>query len=302
MSSKKEFVKKREVEMYFYDEENEMYVFKGDLTEYLLKYGISVEHINKTKNKILETNKSEYYEYVPTRSPERGYEALVPLDKVIGTSRGTVGLSVYENVRIMKRSKREADRFERCLSLLDNLSLDELRESYQTSIEPVQMAYYVEDDKYFLSGNGNHRTLTAMLVGAKYIRAKVTNAYCDVIKKEKFLCSKAFKERYKIILIRSLGNMYDIIFEDKKGVYEICGYPACSEDEDLFSFLKRLSKIIDKDIKKANCIKKMPAIIQKLILHYARNYRIEQYVNRKYLTGLQCHFWGNRHPVELYDL
>lgn len=35
-----------------------------------------------------------------------------------------------------------------------------------------------------LAGDGNHRTLTAMLVGAKYIRAKVTNGHCDAIKKK----------------------------------------------------------------------------------------------------------------------
>ena len=42
--------------------------------------------------------------------------------------------------------------------------------------------------------------------------------------------------------------------------------------------------MIDKDIKKVTYIKKMPTIIQKMILHYEQNYRIEQYINKKYLS------------------
>lgn len=80
------------------------------------------------------------------------------------------------------------------------MSLEELQKSYKELHEPVNMVYYVDDDAYFLSNDGNHRTLTAMLVGAKYIRAKVTNAYCDTEKKKKFLCSKDFKSKYKIVM------------------------------------------------------------------------------------------------------
>ena len=38
--------------MYSYDKENEVFFFTDDLAEYLLKYGISEEHINKMKAKI----------------------------------------------------------------------------------------------------------------------------------------------------------------------------------------------------------------------------------------------------------
>ena len=37
---------KRGKNVYSYDEKNNMFVFTDDLTEYLLKYGISIEHIN----------------------------------------------------------------------------------------------------------------------------------------------------------------------------------------------------------------------------------------------------------------
>ena len=158
--------------MYSYDKENEVYFFTDDLTEYLLKYGINEEHINEMKNKILEQDRDVYQRFPSLDSSERDYIDLVPLEKVIGTSRGTPGLSVFENVRVMNRGDREPSRFEDCLSFLEKMSLEELRKSYGELYYPVKMVYYVEDDVYFLSGDGNHRTLTAMLVGAKYIRAK----------------------------------------------------------------------------------------------------------------------------------
>lgn len=170
--------------MYTYDCENDKYVFTGDLTEYLLKAGVSSEHIRKMKSKILENDRGIYQRYPDLKSLERGYIKLVPIDKVVGTSRGTVGLSVYENVRTMRSGDREPYRFERCLCFLDEMSLKELRKSYEELYDPVRMEYYVDDDEYFVSEDGNHRTLVAMLLGAQYIRAKVTNGYCDTVKKE----------------------------------------------------------------------------------------------------------------------
>ena len=171
---------------YSYDEENKTF-FADNLTEYLMQYGVSEEHINAMKSKILEESRDVYQNLAPLNSPERDYIDLVPLEKVIGTSRGTPGLSFFENVRTMNQGDREPYRFEKCLNFLKKMSLEELQKSYKELHEPVNMVYYVDDDAYFLSNDGNHRTLTAMLVGAKYIRAKVTNAYCDTEKKREFL-------------------------------------------------------------------------------------------------------------------
>lgn len=41
--------------MYTYEAENSMDVFNGDLTEFLLGYGISIEHIDKMKTKFWKT-------------------------------------------------------------------------------------------------------------------------------------------------------------------------------------------------------------------------------------------------------
>ena len=87
--------------MYLLDEEKDEWEFDGDLTEYLLQFGESAEHIDKMKNKILVARKDYYRDFEDT------YKKLVPLNKVIGVSRGTVGDSVYENVRKMKKGRKK---------------------------------------------------------------------------------------------------------------------------------------------------------------------------------------------------
>lgn len=287
--------------MYLYDEENDAYFFSGNLAEYLSQYGVNEKHINKMKAKILERDRDAYQTF-SSDSSEKDYIDLVPLEKVIGTSRGTPGVSVYENIRTMNSGDREPLRFENCLRFLEKMSLKELYKSYEELYYPVRMIYYVDDDVYFLSGDGNHRTLTAMIVGAKYIRARVTNGYCDAIKKKKILCNKEFKLKYKIVNIINSGDTYDISFKDDKGVYEVCGYPSLGADEDFFSFLNRISRIIDEDIKKVNHIKKMPIFIQEIMLHCEQNYRVSQYINKRYLSEKRVSFWGNKTPITEYDL
>lgn len=100
------------------------------------------------------------------------------MSKVIGTSRGTVGKSVFENVRIIPDGEREPKRFKGCFDFLNSMTLEELKESYKELFNPVKMVYYKDDEEYYLVTDGNHRTLTAMLLGAEYIRADVTTMYC----------------------------------------------------------------------------------------------------------------------------
>lgn len=288
--------------MYAYDEEKKRFFFANDLQEYLLDYGVEIEHIKNMQSRVLEQDRDVYQDFPEIDSPERGYITLVPLDKVIGTSRGDVGFSVYENVRSMYRGDREPYRFENCFSYFEKFSLEELKKSYEQLHNPVKMVYYVDDDKYFVSSDGNHRTLTAMLVGAEYIRAEVTNGYCNELKKKKYIYSEAFKSKYNVVKIMSSGNIYDISFKDEYGVYEVCGYLGPTQEENLFSYLERLSKTIDTECKKVDRIIKMPIFVQKIVLHYEKNYRIEQYIQKKYLTQEEQIFWRYRMPVALYDL
>lgn len=124
-----------------------------------------------------EINKDDYY-FIDEQ--DKG-EYLVPLEKVIGASRGTVGDSVLNNVKMMHDGVREPSRFYNCFHFLDNMTLEKLKLSYETLFCPVVMIYYEEDDEYYVSSDGNHRTLIAMLIGAKFIKAKCT-------RKDKYLC------------------------------------------------------------------------------------------------------------------
>ncbi len=270
--------------MYIFDDENKIFVFSGDLKKYLLDYGIDNEHIEKMQKKILQKSRDDYQDYPATDSPEYGYTALVPLDKVIGVSRGTVGLSVYENVRTMQYGDREPSRFEDCFSYLDKLPLEDLKKSYTKLRKPVDMDYYTDDDEYYLSNDGNHRTLVAMLVGAEYILARVTNAYCNEEKKKKYFCKQNFYRKYNIETIVEKYAGYAISFKDGNGVYEIANYPSRMNNEDTISYFGRLSKMIDEDIAATNRIKKMPSLLQKAALHFTDNRRIEQYMNKRYLS------------------
>ena len=108
-----------------YKEVDNIYVFDGDFEEYLLNIGVNYEHIEKMKGKILQSDKDRYY--FTEKYNER--IEMVPLDKVIGVSRGTVGESVFDNVRMMSNGEREPTRFYTCFSFLEKMSLDKLKES-----------------------------------------------------------------------------------------------------------------------------------------------------------------------------
>ena len=285
--------------MYLFNEEKDEWEFDGDLTEYLLQFGVSAEHIDKMKNKILMDHKNYYHDFEDTY--KNTYKKLVPLNKVIGVSRGTVGDSVYENVRKMKKVERKKERFEACFEYLEKMPLEELKKSYEKLTRPVKMVYYECDDEYFLTGDGNHRTLTAMLVGSEYILAKVTRVKCDLEKRKKFIPSKEIENKYNIVKLRKhmCNNIkYSIVFKDDEGEYTIYGYPMIEKNEDFFEYLKRIDKILDNDLKKINFVRRLPKIVQNIILIGDKNNRVKQYITR-YKKKL-CD--GDVVEFHLYDL
>lgn len=177
----------------YYKSKNNLFEFDGNLAEYLISRGIKQEHIKKMKNKVLEDNyRAEYY------FPEgKSYEDNILLEKVIGTRRSDAGLSVFENVRCMKKGKRDYIKFIECFNRLDNLGLEELKLSYKNLKYPVYASYYSDEDKFFILTNGNHRTLFAMLIGAECIRAKVTYYKLDEEKNINMKCLVISKKNTK---------------------------------------------------------------------------------------------------------
>lgn len=270
-----------------YREENEIYIFDGDLEQYLLDKGVEAEHINKMKEKKLQRDKERYYNsnYLKTGKSERENK-LVPLSRVIGVSRGTVGKSVFENVRAMKDGEREPYRFQSCFGFLNKMTLEELKESYQ-KVFPVEMDYYKEEDEYYLTSDGNHRTLTAMLLGAKYINANVTPLYCDFEKRDKCLAVDKFYDDFNIFQINYSYIGVEIVFVDDEGYYVVCGFPG-RIDENCHEYISKLSDEIRADIKLVKIWERVPKIIMNILNMLSSNKRIIQYIVKSRNISTYC--------------
>lgn len=273
--------------MISYALENDVFVINENLEEFLCSKGVKQEHIARMKETILQASRSDYYSYPTIGSAKRDYYALVPLEKVIGTSRGTVGASVFDNVREMKSSEREPGRFVDCLRYLEVMPLDELQRSFENLHEPVAMEHYVDDDTYFLTRDGNHRTLVAMLIGADKIRALVTDAYCDEKKKRSYLIYRGFLHSIgaKRLEMSPSGNGYGVVFAEGDQEYVVDGYQSQKPSEPIDVYLRMLSVQIAEDRKTAEKIGALPKWLKsiRLMLVDRRNKRIRQYVDKYYI-------------------
>lgn len=259
-----------------YKDDGKRYVYDGDFEQYLLNIGVDSRHIERMKEKKLQGNRDIYYNIDGYDSREE----LVPLEKVIGTSRGTIGDSVFENVRMMKYGDREPTRFYSCFSFLDRMSLEELKESYKKLYDPVQMIYYEEDDEYYLS-NGNHRTLTAMLIGARYIKAKVYSMHCDFDKKMKYIATKEFFDKYNIYkIIKGYFGTYDIIFIENEKCYEVRGFGGKESKGDCYDIIRMLSYEIENDKNELKFWIKIPEKLRRLLEICYGKRRVFQYINK----------------------
>lgn len=275
-----------------------------ELKEYLLEYGVDSRHIDKMQRKLLQRSRSAYQEYEGDSEVR-----LVPLKKVIGADRGTVGLSVFENVRIMHQGVNDPNRYPDCFTFFSKYPLEELKKTYEKLKNPVIMDYYADDDEYFVTGDGNHRTLVAMLVGAENIIAMVNTAKCNQKIKEEYFRAREIKQNYNIVRIKDTsyhhivsnkdtGGSAAITFRDEKGLYEINFYPGKSESENIYEFLERLSKVIDEDIRQINHLQQMPKIIREILLKtkYKDNIRLEFYLNIVYFSDDPLGYRGIDYP------
>lgn len=293
--------------MYKYASKDKMYYFDGDLAEYLVDYGVSKEQIENAKNRTMEHNRDAYHNFPQSiKSKELGYVTLVPVDKIIGTKRATEGESVFDNVNQMKGDDRIPERFTGCFEYFKKMSLEELKKSYEeleTTCEPVRMCHYVEEDAYFVT-NGNHRSLTAMLVGADKIRAKVTDAHLDEAKKEKYNCEKAFRTKYNIAAIYVQGVFYGIVFNDGDRKYRVTFFPAKERSESVVKYVNKLGNIIDDDMKIAERLKQVPAFLRNPLLWLLgeKRHRIIQFIDKEYLDEKNTRPYRPHEEIRLYEL
>ncbi len=103
---------------------------------------------------------------------------------------------------------------------------------------------------------------------------------------------------------------YSIVFKDDEGEYTIYGYPMIEKNEDFFEYLKRIDKILDNDLKKINFVRRLPKIVQNIILIGDKNNRVKQYITRyknnrvkQYITRYKKKLCdGDVVEFHLYDL
>lgn len=149
------------------------YIIACPLDNYLKKIGLNQEEIEKSKNWILEGKKDNY----ERKSFEYKTEYIDP-KKIIGGSRLTPGVSVYTNVEQFKIDTLVRERLENQFALIEDrrkegYDIKTIREDYGNIEEPIIVDYYEDIDKYYISLNGNHRGIMAMILGVEKIKAEV---------------------------------------------------------------------------------------------------------------------------------
>lgn len=243
--------------------------FDGDFTQFLLKIGVNKEHIDKVKTRNVMKYPDDVLDNYHSLALER---RLVPTDKIIWTGRSTDNMSFFENVRIMKEGDREPSRFKKWLDKASS-SLSDTLDTYKKLINPVKMTYIKNEDLYYLSGDGNHRTLTAIVLGAEAILANIDGEYeLNYDKLEMYRLEKEFYEKYNIHCVIPSNYSTSIGFydnsEDVEKTYEVSGFDKLNTDIPFPDMLKRLQEQIDLDLRKYSLINKLPGFMNKFFQNH----------------------------------
>lgn len=279
--------------MYKYNEQTKTYIFDGILSKYLLDNDVKREDIVKASYKILESNYRDFY-YKPTGVSEL---RPIPLERVIGTNRSRSWTSVYDNVKCCTTKGISLDytRFEDCFTFLKDLGVDKLKESYIKLKKPIHVSYYEDDDVYYVDIDGNHRTLVAMLVGAKQILADVDHYKCEINKKMQYdRIISTFKKKYNINKIyNTTGSEYNLLdclaynsktkklnieFINGKETYIVNNYNLYINNENLQDAVRHLSDQIDDDYRKLSLLKFLPKMFREVLYKRKGNERLKDYI------------------------
>ncbi|MBX4163787.1 hypothetical protein [Priestia megaterium] len=148
----------------------------------MLSTGVSREHIlflRQSKVKSL----GEIGEFFQSNGTEE--VELVPVSKIKGLNRGTPGFSWLDHAEMIAGNLSPSS-FQSFQQRLEETSLESFREwlkseSFLETNDVVTFNYYAECDEYY-AYEGNHRTLWAKLVDAKYIKAKVNKYHYNSAK------------------------------------------------------------------------------------------------------------------------
>lgn len=280
---------------YYYDKNMDVY-FAENLDKCLLSMGVKSVEIDKARGRILKNEYNDFYCIYDSNS----HLGKVPTDRIIGTNRATVGNSVYDNVYRIDRGDREPGRFINCFQHGENASnIVEWRESFFDDIKPVEMYHYLDTDEYFLFGDGNHRTLTALLIGVECINAKILDVRFDTSKKEIYASSKEFCKRFCITKIyKNTANSYGILFSYYPGI--IWGYNVF--ENDFSNILTELESQLNKDLRMYGFVRKVKnEFIKNIIIHtlFRGNKRAKWF---EYKNLPDESFQSKNSEIELYQM
>lgn len=250
-----------------------------NLEERVRALGVSDEQIERMKEKKL-VKSLPYYRNIGKCHDRQ----LVPLDRVIGTSRCDEGKSVFDNVQNFEWGKRSCERFEKCFWYYEKYGLTEAFKKLNTETGDliVEMVHYIEDDLYYVSNNGNHRTLLAMLMGAKTILARVSDLHCNYSLKKNWQLVEKFYDMYQIEGIYSSGlglDMITIFFKENEKLKSVTGYSVdlngnCEE------IIRCLTDQIEQDRKNVRWVGKIPHMWRQPISRFfCKNNRVWQYID-----------------------
>lgn len=202
-------------------ENPKVYSFDGNLEEFLVNVGVSSEHITNMKLKLLkDTNLLGRLNDTDITSFD---VKLVPVDKIIGIRRACPNITVFDNVAQFKGENGfNVTKMIKCLNFANKMSYDELKISYSTLPEPVELTHIVETDEYYLSDEHNHTTICAMIFNAPFIKAKVIESHPNHNKTKNYYHLLDFYKKYNIARIeKNYKNSIRIVIEKDKQLYRL---------------------------------------------------------------------------------
>lgn len=230
-----------------YEDANRI-VKEVDLEKILMSKGVSEEHINFIKTRKL--NQTPFFNDYYVAADNENITKLVPTKKIGGIHRASARNSIIDNAMGKCKSELNVYRMATAISKIQENSLDELYEWYEKGCDPVRLVHYTDDDTYHVSGDGNHRSLYALTIGAPVIQAKVRLYIIDNQKKRNYDFFEYLKEKYHIVALWESNRWFNATvitefkYEDRS--YFVKGYlykedtDAQKEEINLGNFEKQL--------------------------------------------------------------
>ncbi|ARI75657.1 hypothetical protein [Halobacillus mangrovi] len=165
------------------------------LEELLLRKGVKQEHILDLSNEKVKSDKvyRSFFDY----DPHYDAEVLVPVNKIKGLtfSRGKENYSWWDHAN-MKAGNIDPHKFRGLQEKLEETTLVEFEKWFVDKNFPMMQLYYYEDfDEYYVGSDGNHRSIWAKLIDAKYIKAEIVKYRINHQRYEKYKLHEKEKQK-----------------------------------------------------------------------------------------------------------